>query len=228
MERRFAGKRRIRIACWAALAALIYCGSAYAQVDIEHRRLLTLQSGMSVYHGEEALDGYGFFWFNENHFPWTNTALRLNFAGVYLDTELSYFLPLPTVTAVGIRLGGGVYSDDVHPYVAGERIISQEFHGDSGLVSVFINHEIGKIGGQLPVNIRATYQARRTSYRDSQHTTDFVLPPDFFTHSVIGEFRLGGIEREIMSRQGLTLYVVGDANYRDDFQAFGPVGALFP
>ncbi len=214
--------------CLVGTLLFCLCGQAFGQVDVEHRRLLTLQSGMSVYHSEEALDGYGFFWFNEDHFPWDRTALRLNYAGIYLDGELSYFLPLPTVTAIGIRLGGGVYSDDMHPYVQGERIASQEFDGDSGLVSVFINHEIGKIAGQLPVNIRATYQARRTDYRKTGHTSDFVLPPNFFTHTVQGEFRLGGLEREITSRRGLVAYVLADANYRDDFRAFGPVGALFP
>ena len=65
-----------------------FCGQALGQVDVEHRRLLTLQSGMSVYQSEEALDGYGFFWFNEDHFPWDRTALRLNYAGIYLDGEL--------------------------------------------------------------------------------------------------------------------------------------------
>jgi hypothetical protein len=228
MERQTAGFALTWRHFLAVTVLLSLCGQAFAQVDVEHRRLLTLQSGMSVYHSEEALNGYGFFWFNENHFPWDRTALRLNYAGIYLDTELSYFLPVETVTAVGIRLGGGVYCDDVNPYIQGERIASQEFRGDAGLVSVFVNHEVLKIAGQLPLNVRATYEARRTSYRKTSHTSDFVLPPDFFTHTVQGEIRLGGIEREITSRQGLVAYVLADANYRDDFQAFGPVGALFP
>lgn len=55
--------------CW-------FGGQAFAQVDVEHRRTLTLQSGTSIYQSEEALDGYGYFWFNEDHFPWDRTALR--------------------------------------------------------------------------------------------------------------------------------------------------------
>jgi hypothetical protein len=228
MERqstRFAGTRRY---CLVGIVLVCLGGQAIAQVDVEHRRLLTLQTGMAVYHSEEEVNGYGFYWFNENHFPWDRTALRLNYAGVYLDTELSYFLPVETVTAVGIRLGGGGYVDDVVPYVRGERIISQEFDGDAGLASVFVNHEVLKIAGQLPLNVRATYEVRRTSYRETSETSDFVLPPDFFTHTIQGEIRLGGIEREITSRQGLVAYVLADANYRDDFRAFGPVGAPFP
>jgi hypothetical protein len=227
MERQSTGFARTRRYCLVAAFLISLSGQAIAQVDVEHRRLLTLQSGMSVYNGEEELNAYGFFWFNENHFPWDRTALRLNYAAVYLDTELSYFLPVETVTAVGIRLGGGAYCDNVDPYVQGERIASQEFRGDAVLASVFVNHEIGKIAGQLPVNVRATYEIRRTDYRTTGHTSDFVLPPDFFTHTVQGEFRLGGIEPEITSRQGLVAYVLADANYRDDFRAFGPVGSPF-
>src|SRR5437870_1896014 len=110
------------------LAGVLVCGMScqvYAQVDVEHRRTLMLQSGHAISSpSEEGLDGYGYFWFNQDHCPWTNTALRVNFAGVYLDGELSYFLPVETVTAVGLRLGGGVYSDDVNPYVDGERLAS--------------------------------------------------------------------------------------------------------
>jgi hypothetical protein len=228
MERQSTGLAGTRRCILVAAFLICLCARGFAQVDVEHRRLLTLQSGMSVYHSEEELSPYGFFWFNENHFPWDRTALRLNYAAVYLDTELSYFLPVETVTAVGIRLGGGVYSDDVDLYVQGERLASQQFRGDAGLASVFVNHEVLKIAGQLPLNVRATYEVRRTSYRETGNTHDFVLPPDFFTHTVQGEIRLGGIEREITSRQGLVAYVLADANYRDDFRAFGPVGSPFP
>ncbi|HUJ10981.1 MAG TPA: hypothetical protein VL171_13235 [Verrucomicrobiae bacterium] len=228
MEQRSAASMAAQRICLSGVLLVCFGSQVLAQVDVEHRRVLTVQSGMSVYHSEEAVDGFGFFWFNENHFPWERTALRLNYAGVYLDGELSYFLPLPTVTAVGIRLGGGGYADDVHPYVQGERIVSQEFDGDSGLASVFIDHQILKIAGQLPLDVRLTYQVRHSSYRDADHTSDFVLPPDVFTHTVQGEIRLGGLEREITSRRGLVAYVSADANYRDDFRAFGPEGALFP
>src|SRR5262249_2338545 len=138
---------------------------------------------------EESLNAYGYFWFNENNFPWTNTALRVNYAVVYLDSELSYFLPVETVTAVGLRLGGGLFSDDVTPYVQGEQITQQEFYGDSGLVSVFVNHEITKIAGQIPLNVRATYEIRRTSYRDTKTMTGFVLPNDFYTQTAQAEIR---------------------------------------
>ena len=213
------------------VAAAIFgslCGQGVAQVDVEHRRILTLQSGMAVYQSEEALNGYGYFWFNENHFPWEPTALRVNFAGVYLDSELSYFLPVETVTAVGVRLGGGLFSDDLTPYVQGERLSGQSFYGDSGLASVFVNHEITKVAGKIPLNVRATYQVRRTSYRTTSNTRDFVLPDDFYTQTVQGEIRLGGLKREITAREGLTAYLLADTNHRTGFEPFGPKGALFP
>src|ERR1041385_2306820 len=88
---------------WAGVFLCCLCGQVWAQVDVEHRRTLTLQSGHAIGPSEEAPNGYGYFWFNENHFPWDQTALRFNYAVVYLDGELSYFLPVETVTAVGLR-----------------------------------------------------------------------------------------------------------------------------
>src|SRR2546425_8741469 len=95
----------------ATAGILFVTANVLAQVDIEHRRTITLQTGVSVYQSEEQLGGFGYFWFNEDHFPWTNTALRVIFAGVYVDTELSYYVAGNTNTAVGAGAGGGLYLD---------------------------------------------------------------------------------------------------------------------
>src|ERR1043166_2113289 len=120
------------------------CCQAFAQVDVEHRRMLTLQSGFAVAESEETISPFGFFWFNEDKFPWEHTALRVIFGGPYLDGELSYFLPANPTTAIGGGLGGGVFSDSVTPYIQGEGISSQTFYGDSGNARVFINQEIDR------------------------------------------------------------------------------------
>jgi len=204
------------------------CGQIFAQVDIAHRRILMLQSGIDVYRGEEDLNGYGYYWFNENHFPWDQTALRVNFAGVYIDSELSYFLPEDPATAIGLRLGGGAFSDDVKAYVNGERLERQSYYGDSALGSVFVNHEILKIMDKIPLNVRGTYEVRGTQYRDASYTKQFELPSRFYTQSGIVEIRLGGMKREITAREGLIAYLRADTNYRTNFEPFGPDGDLFP
>ena len=203
-----------------------------AQVDVEHRRMLTLQTGFAVGQSEEALGGFGFFWFNEDHYPWTNTALRVIFAGIFVDSELSYFLPASTNTAIGAGLGGGLYIDSITPYVQGERLAHQEFYGDNANARVFINHELAAIPfgerGALPVNVRATYAVSGSFYRKTGTTQNFTLPDDFLTQTILAELRFGGIEPGLTARRGAELYLAAEANYRSGFDAFGPTGNTFP
>ncbi len=196
---------------------------AFAQVDIEHRRTLTAQTGTSVYQSEESLGGFGYFWFNENRFPWTNTALRVFFAGIYADAELSYYVAGNTNTAVGLGAGGGLYLDGINPYVNGELLSHQRFDGDDVGGRVFINQTIPN-PSPLPLNLRATNSIYQTFYRKADTTEDFILPPDFYTQTVLAELRFGGIEPGLLSKRGAELYVAADANYRSGFDRFGPVG----
>jgi hypothetical protein len=200
---------------------------AFAQVDVEHRRTLTIQTGFPIGAGQEEIGGVGFYWFNENHYPWTNTALRVIFAGVYADGELSYFLPSSTNTAFGAGLGGGVFVDNITPYVQGNRLNSQKFYGDNGNGRVFINQTIPN-PTPLPLNVRATYIISGSLYRRTSQTSAFTIPHDFMTQTLQAELRFGGIEPGLTARRGLELYVAADANYRTGFDAFGPNGALFP
>jgi hypothetical protein len=206
------------------LAAFSLLGfSAMAQVDIEHRRTFQVQTGMSVYQSEEALNGFGYFWFNQDRFPWTNTALRVIFAGVYLDSELSYYVAGNTNTAIGAGLDGGLFLDGVTPYVDGERLAQQSFYGDGVGGHVFINQTISN-PTPLPLNLRASYGVYQTFYRNSSTTHRFNLPPDFFTQTVQAEMRFGGFEPGLLNKRGGELYVSADANYRNGFHEFGPVG----
>jgi hypothetical protein len=207
--------------------AFTLCGSALAQVDVEHRRTLTLQTGFAVSQSEEALGGFGYFWFNENNYPWTNTALRVIFSGVFVDTELSYFLPARTNTAVGIGGGGGFYIESVTPYEKGERLSQSQFYGDVADIRFFINQTIPN-PTPLPVNVRATYILSGAFYRKADTTRNFTMPDDFLTQTALAELRLGGIEPGLTAKRGAELYVAADANYRSGFDAFGPNGALFP
>jgi hypothetical protein len=207
-------------------------GTAHAQVDVAHRRTLTVQTGFSVADGEEQLGGFGYYWFNENHYPWDATALRVIFAGIFADAELSCFLPAATNIAVGVGGGGGLYIDGIVPYRQGERLSTQQFFGDNANLRVFINDELFQLPvgdmGAIPFNVRATYGVSGSFYREDTHTRDFTLPADFLTQTATAEIRFGGIEPGLLARRGFELYGALEANYRSGFRAFGPNSSLFP
>jgi hypothetical protein len=196
--------------------------ASLAQVDIERRRTLTFQTGAAVYQSEEALGGMGYFWFNQDRFPWTNTALRVIFAGVYLDSELSYYVAGNTNTAIGVGAGGGIYVDGIVPYRTGERLSQQTFHGDDAGGRVFINQTIPN-PTPLPLNVRASYFITQFFYREASETAKtFTIPSNFFVQTAQAELRFGGIEPGLLSHRGAELYVGIDANYRSGFEAYGP------
>lgn len=200
---------------------------ALAQVDVEHRRVLSLQTGFAVSQSEEALSGFGAFWFNENHFPWDNAALRVIFAGIYNDAQLSYFVGGNPHTAIGAGLGGGLLVDGITPYRQGERLSHQEFDGNSVNARVFINQTIPN-PTPLAMNVRATYAVSGAFYSDANSTQNFNPPDNFLTQQIMAEFRLGGIVPGLTAKRGAELYVAADANYRSGSNPFGPTGAPFP
>jgi hypothetical protein len=198
--------------------------SAFAQVDVASRRTLSIQTEEAISHGSEETFGLlGYFWFNQNNYPWTNTALRVIYAGVFLDTELSYYVAGNTNSAVGIGGGGGAFVDSVNPYVNGERLSRQSFYGDDVHGRVFVNQTIPN-PSPLALNVRGTYSITESLYRDNSSTENFNLPPDFFTQTLQAELRFGGFEPGLLAKHGAEFYVEADANYRSGFEAFGPVG----
>ncbi|MEI6084844.1 MAG: hypothetical protein WCS70_11135 [Verrucomicrobiota bacterium] len=207
------------------LCLVVVSHSAFAQVDIEHRRTVTVQAGAAVSQSEEPLSGFGYFWFNENNYPWTNTALRVIYAGVYLDSEFSYFVDGNTNTAIGFGAGGGIYMDGLTPYVNGERLAQQEFNGDDIGGRVFINQTIPN-PTPLPLNVRASYFISQFYYRTTSSTAKaFTVPSDFYTQTAQAELRFGGIEPGLLSKRGAEFYVAADANYRSGFEQFGQTNA---
>ena len=200
---------------------------ASGQVDIEHRRTLTLQTSFAAGPSQERLGGFGYFWFNENNFPWTNTALRVIFAGVYADAELSYFLPCSTNTAIGVGLGGGTYVNDIHPYANGRRLYGQEFEGDVANARLFINQTIPN-PTPLPLNVRLSYSPTFQYFHTTDNTSSFDRPRDFFAHTFLGEIRFGGIEPGLTKTRGLELYLTAETSHRAGFDAFGSAGAHYP
>jgi hypothetical protein len=199
---------------------------APGQVDVEHRRVVTLQTGFALRDEEEA-NAFGYVWYNQNAYPWTNTALRVIFAGIFADGELSYFLPANTNIAVGAGLGGGFYIDSITPYHDGELVSKQRFYGDVANGRVFVNETIPN-PTPLPLNVRATYGLTGSFYRRTDTTRHFTIPDDFLTQSLTAELRFGGIEPGLTARRGAEVYLAADANYRTGFEAFGPNGALLP
>lgn len=211
----------------AILLVAITMGAAFGQVDIEHRRTLLLQSGFAVGPSQERLGGFGMFWFNENNFPWTNTALRVLFAGIYVDTELSWFLPCNTNTAVGVGLGGGAYVNSLYPYLDGRRYHRAEFDGDVLMTRFFINQTIPN-PTPLPLNLRLTYTPILQWFHATENTRDFDRPRDYAAHSLQAELRLGGIEPGLTKYRGLELYLSAETTYRSGFDSFGPVADHYP
>jgi hypothetical protein len=205
---------------------LVLAHNAFGQVDTESRRTLLVQTGFPL-KGDEQPSAFGYFWFNQNDYPCTNIALRVIFAGIFADTELSYFLPGNTNISIGAGLGGGLYIDSIAPYHDGEMVSKQRFYGDVATARVFINETIPN-PSPLPLNVRGTYGVTGSFYRKTDTTTAFTLPDDFLTQSLTAEFRYGGIEPGLTARRGAELYVAADANYRSGFEPFGPNGALLP
>ena len=203
---------RVKKVAWIGLICLL-TGSVLAQVDIEHRRVLSAQTGIGVVRSDETPSAFGYFWFNENHCPWTNSAWRLFFAGVYASSELSYFLPANTNVAVGAGLGGGGYVDSVTAYVRGERIDPHSLYGDTVEGHLFLNQTIPN-PTPLPLNLRATYGVSGSFYRSVTDDPGLVVPASFLTQTILAEFRFGGIQPGLLARQGLELYFAADANYR--------------
>jgi hypothetical protein len=209
------------------LPLIVAAVPALAQVDIEHRRTLAFQSGYAAMDADEALGGVAYFWFNENHYPTTNTALRVVYAGIYLDAELSYFVRGNTNTAAGLAGGGGMYSDGLSPYRDGYYLKEQTWYGDSANVRVFLNQTIPN-PTPLPMNLRGTYALTGLFYRRTGDTEHYTLPSDHLVQTLLAEFRFGGIEPGLTARRGAELYVCAEANYRNGFAAFGPAGSEFP
>jgi len=71
------------------ILTVVLAQAALGQVDIESRRTLMLQTSFSL-RGEEQPNAFGYYWFNENNYPWTNTALRVIFAA-FLATRTELF-----------------------------------------------------------------------------------------------------------------------------------------
>ncbi len=207
------------------LAALL-APVTFGQVDVAHHRTLMLQ-GEVAGRGSEGISGLGYFWFNENNFPWTNTALRAIIGGIYNDAELSYFLPSNPNTAVGVGFSGWAYLGGLTPYFDGTKLGSLQFYGDGVTGRLFVNQTV-PTGTQLPLNLRATYSITGNSFRNAADTRNFILPHTFAEHTFRVEARLGGIEPGLLAKRGFELYLAADTNYRNGFEAFGPTGALFP
>ncbi len=208
------------------ILTLVLAQGALGQVDTESRRTLILQTSLSL-RGEEQPNAFGYYWFNQDNYPWTNTALRVIFAGVFGDAELSYFLPGNTNIAIGAGLGGGLYINSITPYRDGERLTRQQFYGDVITARVFINDSIPN-STPLPLNLRATYGVTGAFYRKTDTTSGFTIPNDFYEQSLTAEFRFGGIEPGLSARRGVEIYVAADTDYRSGFDAFGPDGSLLP
>jgi hypothetical protein len=206
----------------ATTVASLLTVTVFAQVDVASRRTLSIQTEEAVSRGsEESLGAVGYFWFNQNNYPWTNTALRVIYAGVFLDAELSYYVAGNTNSAVGLGGGGGAFINSVTPYVNGERLARQSYSGDDVHARVFVNQTIPN-PSPLALNLRGTYAISESFYRDNGSTENFNLPPDFFTQTLQAELRFGGVQPGLLSKRGAELYVGADANYRSGFDAFGP------
>jgi hypothetical protein len=214
------------------LLSLATLPAGYAQIDQSHRRMVVLQSTTGLNHSEEQSRAVGFFWFNQDNYPWDNTALRVIFAGVFLDTELSVFLSEEETTALGFGLDTAAFIDGASPYVDGERLSHQSFYGDHVGARFFVDHQLAEFPLtqeiQIPLHVRGTYRISGRWFRDSSGTQNFVLPDEFLLQSVLADLRLGALRPKMPSREGAELYLGLEASYRTGAAAFGPTGNLYP
>ena len=165
--------------------------------------------------------------------PWHLRNIRaLIYAGLFVDSEVSWFLPSSPKTVIGGGLGGGPLADLITPYVNDEPLSRQEFNVGSIGVRIFAERELAnlRVGDEqgLPLNVRLTYAIARGLFSRSGSTAEFVLPPSFSTQSVLAEFRLGGIEPGLTAARGLEVYTSAEEGFRSGFRAFGPEGAPYP
>jgi hypothetical protein len=214
-----------------AVLALALTATATGQIDQTHRRTAMIQSGTAVGDSEEAVGGVGYFLFNEAEYPWDNTVLRLIYAGVYADAELSTFLSSAETTAVGAGLDGGFFIDSVTPYVDGERLSRQSFYGDRAGVRLFVDQELAEFPLNetilVPVHLRGTYRVGGRFYRETSDTQNFEMPENILLQTLLAEFRIGAVRPRFPYREGFEIYLGLEANYRTGQEAFGPTTGLF-
>ena len=209
------------------IVILLIVQRGWAQVDTEQRRVLAVQTSFGIVHSAEVPGAFGYFWFNENNYPWTNTALRVIYSGIFADGELSWFLPGHSNTALGIGASGGLFLESIMPYQDGDFVKDQSFYGDRTDVRLFIDQALPN-GAAIPVNLRGTYRVSGAFYRKSSDTENFDIPNNFLIQSLGAELRVGGIAPGLAATRGVELYLAADVNYRSGYEGFGPVGAHFP
>src|SRR5579872_85169 len=223
---------RLRASLLLTAALLAADWAALAQIDPERRDLVELGFNQAV-HGASPLAAYGFYYRNQPNYPWTNTTLRLAFAGIYVDSEVGFNHLLGPNTDLGIGLAGGGYADSYFEFRQGQYLTQSSFYGHAGEVSVSAYHLFNP-GDKIPLNAILRLRDRFSVFeREStpvfaffQHGSTepspaFSLPSDHSAVAVRAGLRYGGREPLLSPDLAMELSAWAEGQYRFDSGSYG-------
>jgi hypothetical protein len=210
------------------LAQFLCVSHVSAQIDPDERRIFYAATTVPVDEGHGNVGGAGFFYWNRPKWPCDDTQFRLVFAGVYLDTLLTWPQLLGKNTSFNVGASALGFFDGLTEYRDGEDLDEQKFYGDTASVRTFVEREVFKLWDEIPFNIKLEYELRGTQYREAS-TTDptFVLPHDGYTQVAELRFALGGIRPGIVRIEGAELFLTTSAAWRGNWRPWGLAGAPF-
>jgi hypothetical protein len=183
---------------YAALAALLFQGSIYGQLDPEKRRLIQLGYNQPL-QGRAPIAAYGFYYYNNPEFINTNMVLRLAIAPIYLDGELGFKGLISENTDLGIGIAGGGFADTYSEIRRGNYTREESFTGHGGEFSVSVYHRFNP-DWLVPLWWLGRASIHRSVFEeDSDTAQNFELPPDFTSYNFRTGLRLGGREPTMTS-----------------------------
>jgi hypothetical protein len=195
--------------------------TAMAQIDPFERELVELGYNQAI-HGAEPIAAYGYFYDNQPHYPWTNTTLRLVYAGVYFDGELGFNHLLGPNTDFAIGLAGGAFADSDFEYAQGKFLKGSSFFGHAAEVSASVYHLFNP-GQRIPLSGVFRIRERYSFFqRDSGETSPtFILPPSHSMMAVRTGLRWGGRDPVLRPELAMELSAWAEAQYRTDSKSYG-------
>ena len=212
--------RRFGRSLFLGIVFLAAAPLALAQIDPESRRLVEFGFNQS-FQGAAPLAGYGFYYFNEPHFPMTNTTLRLAVAPVYLDSELGLLGALGAHTDLGIGLAGGGFADSYYQFYQGKYRPDASFMGYGAEVSSSLYHQFMP-DARIPLAGIVRLRLHDSLY-DTYDTTShaFVLPRSGPTLALRTGLRWGGREPLLSPDLAMEVSAWCESQYRANAGSYG-------
>jgi hypothetical protein len=203
-----------------AAALGIATGSAYGQIDPDHRQLVQLGYNQTLV-GQSPISGYAFYYYNDPGFLRTNITLRLAVAPVYVDSELGFRNALGENTDLGIGAAGGGYANSYFEMRRGHYLREESFTGHGAEVSGSVYHLFNP-GMLIPLSGVFRVSPRYSVYeRDDTTASRFVLPDDRAGLNTRAGLRYGGSEPVLTPELGLEVSVWYENQLRQNPETYG-------